>query len=177
MNITTTITIDGHEYAAELGTIESVSLGFEDHGFLTGFIHLAFPGSGQGFGGVVLGGPNGQSCSFLTEKWVRGILRVTGTSDWNDVAGCRVYALRERSFGPILGLANTSGTASFFEAEVTDSARKQRADFNVQHEMRRVADDLERAAKKINDAGQTANYAVNRIREAIANIGETEPQP
>jgi hypothetical protein len=60
--------------------ITSTMLGFEDHGFLTWFLHLDFGNSGVGFGGYALGGDN-------TDKVIRAILETVGVETWEDLKG------------------------------------------------------------------------------------------
>ena len=72
--------------------ITATTLGFEDHGLLTFWLHLAYGGSGQGFGGY-----------SLTTEHVRGILRVLGISKWEDIAGRYVRCLHTNSKAYAIG--------------------------------------------------------------------------
>lgn len=86
----------------ELGRIESVTLGIEDHGILSFFLHLDFGGKGQGFGGYALDEPrkmNGKfegrhGAAFGTEVILR-ILRSVGVENWEDLKGKEVWAYRD----------------------------------------------------------------------------------
>ena len=70
---------------AELGRITNTKLGY-DHGFLNFWIMFDFGGSGQGFGGYVLGGAG-------TDSAIRGILDAVGVESWEELIDkpCWVY--------------------------------------------------------------------------------------
>lgn len=63
--------------------IKSTHLGREDHAIMTFMIHLDYGGSGQGFGGYVLGGPFGI-------KAIERVLEITGVDRWEKLPGCPV---------------------------------------------------------------------------------------
>jgi hypothetical protein len=100
--------------------IVKTTLGVEDHGIFSAWLHVDFGGSGQGFGGYALDGKpakrNGQSirrgtafgCDFIT-----GILRTLEVDTWEKLPGtfCRVdgsdglanrigHLLKEQWFDP-----------------------------------------------------------------------------
>lgn len=60
--------------------IESTTLGFEDHGILTFFLHLEWEDGGVGWGGYVLGGE-------FTTKAIKAVLETVGVRKWEDLAG------------------------------------------------------------------------------------------
>lgn len=75
-----------------LARIRETTLGFEDHGLLTAFLHLEYAdkggkigGSGQGFGGRILSGE-------FTDYWIRGVLTAVGVNDWSMLPGRMVWA-------------------------------------------------------------------------------------
>lgn len=77
----------------KLARIESTTLGFEDHGILSSYVMLEYGrpgekmgGSGQGFGGYILGGPG-------MAIWVKGVLDAVGVSDWSSLKGKMVWAV------------------------------------------------------------------------------------
>lgn len=66
--------------------IEDTKLGFEDRGILTCMIYLDYGDGGhQGFGGYALG-------KEYTDKWLRGLLKVIGVDNWEDLKGKHVRA-------------------------------------------------------------------------------------
>ena len=68
--------------------IEDTMLGFEDHGFLTFFLHLDYGGSGQGAGGIILSGA-------YTDHYIREILKTVGVEKWEQLKGKHVRAKHE----------------------------------------------------------------------------------
>lgn len=83
--------------------IKSTSLGYEDHGILTCWLHLDFGGSCQGFGGYALDEPiKDREGKFVervptvaTGKWVKGILEVVGVEKWEALSGKHIRVERE----------------------------------------------------------------------------------
>lgn len=78
-----------------LARIEKATLGYEDHGLLTSYIFLEYAqagqrvgGSGQGFGGRILGG-------HFTTHWIKGVLDAVGVDEWSKIEGQWVWALHE----------------------------------------------------------------------------------
>ena len=63
----------------ENGRIRSTTLGMDDSPF-TAWLHLEFDGTGQGFGGYVLGGEFGMA-------FIEAVLDVVGVSKWEDLKG------------------------------------------------------------------------------------------
>lgn len=65
--------------------IQTTTLGFEDHGIMTAWLHLEYEGAGQGFGGWA-----------LTDKamydFVKGVLDTLEVDEWEKLKGvhCRV---------------------------------------------------------------------------------------
>lgn len=60
--------------------IVGTMLGIEDHGIMTSFLFLEWPGSGIGFGGYSLGGNS-------AVLFIRTILEVVGVEKWEDLKG------------------------------------------------------------------------------------------
>ena len=83
-------------------TIRSTFLGIEDHGFLSHFINLDYGGSGQGWGGFVLGTPKGKSTG-LTEDLLIHCLSVVGAEKWEVLSGKPCRVLRHNGFAVALG--------------------------------------------------------------------------
>lgn len=95
--------------AKELGKVDRVFFGFEDHGILTCWVHLSFGGTGQGFGGCALDESNEKGRRVGTAGGLDFILRLLElfkVDELGKIAGRTVYALRETdSYGaPIIGL-------------------------------------------------------------------------
>ena len=93
----------------KLGKIESVNLGYEDHGILTCWLHFDFGGAGQGFGGYCLdiydekkGKRIGQAAGM---DFIVRILEACGVDSWEELPGKIMYALYDKSlFEPIIGI-------------------------------------------------------------------------
>ena len=65
--------------------IRSTMLGIEDHGLTTCWLMLEWPGSGQGFGGRMLGTEKKPHAAF--GFFVRRILETLGTDIWENLPG------------------------------------------------------------------------------------------
>lgn len=63
--------------------IEKTMLGYEDHGIFTYMITLNYGGSGQGFGGICLGGE-------YTDKSIQGLLKALKLEKWESLVGTHV---------------------------------------------------------------------------------------
>lgn len=79
-----------------LARIKQVTLGIEDHGILTSYLHLEYAepgqkigGTGQGFGGYGLGGE-------YTALWIEGVLKAVGVDEWSKLVGKLVWADHEQ---------------------------------------------------------------------------------
>ena len=70
--------------------IKSTSLGYEDHGILTAFLHLDYGGICQGFGGYCLAGES-------TSVFIEGVLKAVKVSTWEDLPGKYIRVKAERS--------------------------------------------------------------------------------
>ena len=86
------------ERQVENAVIEATTLGTEDHGIFSYYLHLKFNGSGQGFGGYALDGPlniagnfkGRRGCAYGAET-LRRILEVLEVPTWEKLTGtpCR----------------------------------------------------------------------------------------
>lgn len=83
--------------------IKSVSLSVEDHGCLSGWLHLDYGDSGQGFGGYALYRPKYKSAG--AGLWIWRILEVTGVGKWEDLPGTVVRVKSKHSGVEALGHA------------------------------------------------------------------------
>jgi hypothetical protein len=84
--------------------IKSVTLGYEDHGCLTCWIHLEQEGSGQGFGGYSLDAPKDGN-SYLGTFWIKRLLETVGVSNWDDLKG-KYVRVEGEEFGTISGIGH-----------------------------------------------------------------------
>lgn len=117
MTVDIAVVLDGEQYSAQIGRIESTMLGQEDHGIMTSYLYLDFGGSGQGAGGYGLdtyedapGAGKRVGTAFGMDLIMR-ILETVGVSKWEDLVGVQILALREvnNNRGTILGIANLRG--------------------------------------------------------------------
>lgn len=92
--------------------IKSTSLGYEDHGILTCFLHLEQQGVGQGFGGYRLDAPNGGDSEMGT-FWIQRILSVVDVQRWEDVVG-KYVRVEGEEFGDIFGIGHITHNIWFF---------------------------------------------------------------
>lgn len=105
-----------------IAKIAATSLGYEDHGILTIWLHLDYGGSGQGAGGYALDGfdkeLNVRVPSVECGRWVAGVIGACGVKKWEDVAGRTIIAIRDQDGwgGTVVGLRPlpTEGGRPFF---------------------------------------------------------------
>lgn len=85
-------------YLMELGRIEYTHIGFEDHGIFSWAIGFTFGGTAQGTGHY----------TFTPEMLdiTKDVLTVVGSDTWENLVNKRVYVLRAKVYGKIVGLAN-----------------------------------------------------------------------
>jgi len=81
--------------------IESTALTTADHGVLTAWLYLDYGGSGQGFGGYVLGtnpdkikAEDGRTTNIYANVWIWRILEIAGVDAWEKLPG---QSIRVRS--------------------------------------------------------------------------------
>lgn len=113
------------ELHAEIGKIESTMLGYEDHGILTAYISFRFASSGQSAGGMMFSWrPRGEKERFADAgmAFVSGVLRACGVDCWEKLVGRTVFALREESYGKIIGIRPlpTEGGKEFLFSEMDE---------------------------------------------------------
>lgn len=97
----------GVDYSAHIATIKSTSLTYEDHGILTMYSVLEWPGGGVSFGGYGLDEPtfepptaDGKRGKFIGRKptaygldFILQVMKVAGVDTYERIAGQRVLAL------------------------------------------------------------------------------------
>jgi hypothetical protein len=98
----------GNEY--EIGTVEQVHLGYEDHGLFAFGVNFKFEGSGQGTG--LYGLPEDSPSSIRLIKRVTDVI-----GPITEARGKKVFAIRAAGdrFGKIIGIAPLEGEPVFFE--------------------------------------------------------------
>lgn len=70
--------------------ITSTSLDMGDRGLLTGWIHLDYGGSGQGFGGYALYLPKSfknHSINSCAGHWIFRVMEIAGVEKWDQLPG------------------------------------------------------------------------------------------
>lgn len=72
--------------------IENVSLFHEDHGMLTAFLDLTWPGNGQGFGGYVLYSPGRPQDPSMAGWFIWRVMETVGVMQWEQLKGQFVRA-------------------------------------------------------------------------------------
>ncbi len=92
--------------------ITGTTLGVEDHGILTCFLHLEYDGGGQGFGGYAFDAPDrtlgrsGRVGVAWGMEFIRRILDVVGVRNWEDLKGkhirVRANSCKVSSIGNII---------------------------------------------------------------------------
>lgn len=92
----------------ELGRIDKVFLGQEDHGILTCFLYFDFGGPAQGFGGYALDTWNEdekrrEGTAAGMDLLLR-LLETFGVMTLDGIKGRYAYAIRKDHFGSIIGL-------------------------------------------------------------------------
>lgn len=124
MSVTFPLEHNGTTYHAEIMTIKSTTLGSEDHGIFTGYLHCEAPGTGIGVGGYGMDSPSpDRSLSRIGTaygmEWIMRVLRTVGVGTWEKLPGSRVLVLFTDSnhLGTIAaGIANIdSGKALIFK--------------------------------------------------------------
>lgn len=94
--------------------IKGTSLGYEDHGILTAWLHLDYGGSQQGFGGYALDSAPDKDDKSMGRKphaafgaFVKEILAVTDAHSWEKIPGKFVRVKREAGFtGDIIAIGH-----------------------------------------------------------------------
>jgi hypothetical protein len=83
-----------------IGKIERTTLGFEDHGILTAWLHCNYGSSAQGLGGYALDGPYDKEAKVRLPnaecgRWVVGVMKACGVQSWEKVAGRTVIVMMD----------------------------------------------------------------------------------
>lgn len=90
--------------------ITGTSLGFEDHGIMTTFVHLEWEGSGVGFGGYGLDKWDEKKKERIGTgvglDFIKRILEVVGVESWEDLKGKYVRVDAGGWGSPVKGIGN-----------------------------------------------------------------------
>ena len=101
--------------------IAATQLGYDDHGIVTAFLQLRWPGMGGGFGGYVLHSDHPHSgLTAFGMQYLRSVLDTVGVRTWEDLAGKHVRIVQEPGSGlsRILGIGNIMEDRWFFPHEL-----------------------------------------------------------
>lgn len=136
------IKIDGVTYYGKPARVERTSLGYEDHGIPTAWLHCAGAGWGQGAGGFALGGP-------FTHAYVFGVIDALGVSTWEAVKGTKLMLLYtdENCIGTVEGIKRLVGNEHFLFRSAMDEIEREA-------KVRGMADDLVAALPALDEASQ-----------------------
>lgn len=102
--VKTIITHEGVEYSAQVMTIKRTTLGLEDHGVWTAYLHCEGDGSGIGVGGYVLDSRPAESTwgdgkrrhgTAFGMDHIMALTQTVGVDDWEQLPGRKVYVLFE----------------------------------------------------------------------------------
>lgn len=124
-SIKTTVEHEGKTYTGQIGTIKRTTLGLEDHGIMSAFLHVQWTGGGIGVGGYTLDGPKfDENDKFIARfgsayglDQIMRILETVGVGKWEDLPGKQVIVLFEGRGG----LGSTScGIAGITNDKVLD---------------------------------------------------------
>jgi len=86
------------EYTRELAKIERTFLGFEDHGILTGFLHVTYGSAAQGIGGYTI--------TPVAGPYIERTLKACGVDSWEKLRGRTIYVLTDPSTRRVEGIEN-----------------------------------------------------------------------
>lgn len=86
----------------QIARVESTTLGIEDHGIFTAFLHCTFGGSGQGVGGYGLDEPVHEDGKFIGRRgtaygmeWITRCIKACGVDSWEKIKGRTIMVYRE----------------------------------------------------------------------------------
>lgn len=94
--------------------VQSVDVRFDQGFILTCWIHLTYDGTGQGFGGFVLGGkPNTESRARehaqqpnIAADFIASVMAVCDVDSLNECAGKVIRVKKEDEFGAVLAIGH-----------------------------------------------------------------------
>lgn len=101
--------------------IAATQLGYDDHGIVTAFLQLQWPGMGGGFGGYVLHSDHPHSgLTAFGMQYLRSVLDTVGVRTWEELAGKHVRIVQEPGSGlnRIIGIGHIMEDRWFFPHEL-----------------------------------------------------------
>lgn len=101
--------------------IAATQLGYDDHGIVTAFLQLQWPGMGGGFGGYVLHSDHPHSgLTAFGMQYLRSVLDVVGVRTWEELAGKHIRIVQEPGSGlnRIIGIGHIMEDRWFFPHEL-----------------------------------------------------------
>lgn len=101
--------------------IAATQLGYDDHGIVTAFLQLQWPGMGGGFGGYVLHSDHPHSgLTAFGMQYLRSVLDVVGVRTWEELAGKHVRIVQEpgSNLNRIIGIGHIMEDRWFFPHEL-----------------------------------------------------------
>jgi hypothetical protein len=81
----------------EIARIERTHLGFEDHGILTGFLHVTYGSAAQGIGGYDI--------TTVAGYYIKHTLKACGVDAWEKLPGRTIYVLTDAN-RRVVGIEN-----------------------------------------------------------------------
>lgn len=113
--------MDLQDLQTQNAKIAATQLGYDDHGIVTAFLQLQWPGMGGGFGGYVLHSDHPHSgLTAFGMQYLRSVLDTVGVRTWEELAGKHVRIVQEQGSGlnRILGIGNIMEDRWFFPHEL-----------------------------------------------------------
>lgn len=89
--------------------IRRAELSSDDHGVLSGWVHVDLGGSSQGFGGIVLYLPKAARNHRLMSPaghWIWRVMEVAGVTSWGDLPGKTIRIQKEDYNSPIVKIGH-----------------------------------------------------------------------
>lgn len=89
--------------------ITKAELDIGDRGYLQGWIHLDYGGSGQGFGGHCLHVPKGfthHSIKGVAGHWITRVMQVAGVGKWDQLEGKTIRVRKSDYFDTIQAIGH-----------------------------------------------------------------------
>ena len=89
--------------------IESATLTAADHGLLSGWIHLDYGGSGQGFGGISLYLPKSfthHAVNSPAGHWIWRVMEIAGVEEWSKLPGRTIRVRKVGQFGRAVAIGH-----------------------------------------------------------------------
>ncbi len=136
--ITVKVEHNGTTYDGTIGTIKSTHLGDEDHGIVTAYVHVEWPGGGIGVGGYCLDKPLKVDGKFIRRQGtaygldhLMQIMATVGVDRWEKLPGKQVIVLFAEGNsgwgGKSVGLAGTTNGQVFVLAEHAETWKNAEA--------------------------------------------------